>query len=73
MPETVSLKGSEITADSSVSIGPTKIGALLAVNYSPEHRKNMETVDNKFSLFEYKKFFPVGKRYYRQIKKLFNR
>jgi len=35
MLEAVSLKGSEKTADSSVSIGKTKVGALLAVNYLP--------------------------------------
>jgi hypothetical protein len=33
MPETVSLKGSEITADSSVLIGPTNSGALLTATF----------------------------------------
>jgi hypothetical protein len=54
MYETVSLKGSEVTAESSVSREPTKIGALLAVNYSSGYRNNIETVTNKFSMFEYK-------------------
>jgi hypothetical protein len=35
MPETVSLKGIEVTADSSVSKEPTRNEVLLAVNYLP--------------------------------------